>query len=337
MSSVTIRDVARAAGVSPGTVSRALNESPLVSHETKLRVEQIAKELDYSPNLVARKLSIGKTLSIAVLVPFFTRPSYIDRLNGIVGALTQTQYDLVIHNVETPEQRDTLLREIPRKERVDGVLILSLPPKERDLDFLENANIPIVFIDAHHSKLTNISSITVDDIEGGYKATQYLISLGHKKIGFIGDNIDNPFNFTSSRDRFMGYKKALEEENIEFQNRFYAEDKHERYAAQRLATKMLSQVDRPTAIFAASDTQAMGILEASKNLDIKVPQDLSVIGYDDVEMAEYLKLTTIRQMLFESGERGVELLLSHLDNVNLTPVHEVLPTELIVRETTSPI
>ena len=105
----------------------------LVSHETKLRVEQIAKELDYSPNLVARKLSIGKTLSIAVLVPFFTRPSYIDRLNGIVGALTQTQYDLVIHNVETPEQRDTLLREIPRKERVDGVLILSLPPKERDL------------------------------------------------------------------------------------------------------------------------------------------------------------------------------------------------------------
>ena len=132
-------------------------------------------------------------------------------------------------------------------------------------------------------------------------------------------------------------KKRLKKPNIEFQNRFYAEDKHERYAAQRLATKMLSQVDRPTAIFAASDTQAMGILEASNNLNIKVPQELSVIGYDDIEMAEYLKLTTIRQMLFESGERGVDLLLNHLENANQPPIHEILPTELIVRETTGPV
>ena len=336
MSSVTIRDVARAAGVSPGTVSRALNGSPLVSLDTKLRVEQIAKELDYTPNLIARRLSIGKTLSIAVLVPFFTRPSYIERLNGVVSALTPTQYDLVIHNVETPEQRDMFFREVPRKERVDGVLILSLPPKDEDLVYLENANIPIVLIDAYHSQISNMSTISVDDIEGGYKATQYLISLGHSKIGFIGDNIDNPFNFTSSRDRFIGYKKALQEAGLPFNNKFYAEDKHERYAAQRLAQKMLSGDDPPSAIIAASDTQAMGVLEAAKNLNISVPNDLSIIGYDDIEMAEYLNLTTIRQMLFESGERGVELLLQHLENPSLPPVHEVQSTELIIRGTTAP-
>ena len=337
MSSVTIRDVARVAGVSPGTVSRALNGSPLVSLETKLRVEQIAKELDYSPNLIARRLSIGKTLSIAVLVPFFTRPSYIERLNGVVGALTQTQYDLVIHNVETPQQRDMLFREIPRKERVDGVLILSLPPKDEELNYLEHANIPVVFIDAHHSRITTMSSIAVDDVEGGYKATQHLISLGHKKIGFIGDNIDNPFNFTSSRDRFWGYKKALLESGVPFNDKFYAEDKHERYAARRLALNMLSESDRPTAVFAASDTQAMGVLEAAKDLNISVPKELSIIGYDDIEMAEYLNLTTVRQMLFESGERGVELLLQLLENPNTPPVHEVQPTELIVRKTTAPL
>ena len=100
---------------------------------------------------------------------------------------------------------------------------------------------------------------------------------------------------------------------------------------------MLSQANRPTAIFAASDTQAMGVLEASKDMDIKIPQELSVIGYDDIEMAEYLKLTTIGQLLFESGERGVELLLKHLKNANQPPIHEILPTELIIRETTGPI
>ena len=337
MSSVTIRDVARIAGVSPGTVSRALNGSSLVSVETKLRVEEVARELDYSPNLIARRLSIGKTLSIAVLLPFFTRPSYVERLNGVVSTLAQTQYDLVIHNVETPEQRNILFREIPRKERVDGVLILSLPPRDEDLEFFHNANIPIVFVDAHHPQLIELSSISVNDIEGGYKATKYLISLGHKKIGFIGDYIDNPFNFTSSRDRFQGYKQALEESDLPFAPKYYAEDRHGRYAAQRLAQKILAQSDRPTAIVAASDTQAMGVLEAAKELNIKVPEDLSIIGYDDIEMAEYLKLTTIRQMLFESGERGVEILLQHLEDPERPPVHEIQPTELIVRETTAPL
>ncbi len=337
MSSVTIRDVARIAGVSPGTVSRALNGSSLVSVETKLRVEEVARELDYSPNLIARRLSIGKTLSIAVLLPFFTRPSYVERLNGVVSTLAQTQYDLVIHNVETPEQRNILFREIPRKERVDGVLILSLPPRDEDLEFFHNANIPIVFVDAHHPQLIELSSISVNDIEGGYKATKYLISLGHKKIGFIGDYIDNPFNFTSSRNRFQGYKQALEESDLPFVPKYYAEDRHGRYAAQRLAQKILAQSDRPTAIVAASDTQAMGVLEAAKELNIKVPEDLSIIGYDDIEMAEYLKLTTIRQMLFESGERGVEILLQHLEDPGQPPVHEIQPTELIVRETTAPL
>jgi len=331
----TIRDVARRAGVGVGTVSRVINNNPQVSEETRQRVLQVINSLGYVPNPIARKLSTGRTLTIAVIVPFFTRPSFNERLRGIESFLASSDYDLVIYNVETVERRDVCMQEIPRKDRFDGVIIMSLSPRDDDLPYLQRANIPLVLVDANHPSLASLHRVIVDDIAGGYQATRHLIELGHTRIGYVSDYLETPFNFTSSRFRLEGYKQALHEAGIPFCQDYHQQGEHGRAESYSMAMKLLSLPDFPTAIFAASDTQAMGVLQAANELGLRVPYDLSVIGYDDIEIAEYLGLTTVRQLLYESGRRGVELLLNIVDHINLEPVCEVLPTQLIVRKTTA--
>lgn len=333
---ITIRDVARRAGVGLGTVSRVINHSPLVNELTRTRVERAVAELDYVPNPAARGLPRGRTNTIAVIVPFFTRPSIIERLRGVENTLVQTDYDLIVYNVETPARRDQCIREVPRRGRVDGVLVISLPPRQADVAYLAKANVPIVLVDAHHPSLDQLNRLVVEDVRGGQQVTEYLIELGHRRIAFVGDAPDSPFNFTSSNDRLQGYRTALRKAQIPFERDYVAQGEHGRVQARELALALLRRSERPSAIFAASDTQAMGVLEAARELRLNVPRDLSVVGYDDIEVAEYLGLTTMRQSLFESGKRGVELLLNAIEHPFAKPVNQVLPTKLILRQTTAP-
>jgi LacI family transcriptional regulator len=331
----TIRDVAKQAGVGLGTVSRVINDSPQVSQATRERVMSAIATLNFVPNPTARRLSLGKTLTIAAIVPWFTRPAEVERLRGVEHTLAESEYDLVLYNVETPEKRNTYFRDVPRSERADGVLIVSLSPRDDDVERLAHSTLPIVLVDANHHSLRSLNRVITDDVAGGRAATQYLINLGHTRIGYISDPIDTPFNFTSSRDRLKGYRQALQAAGIPWRADFHGQGEHGRYEARRLACEMLQQPDRPTAIFAASDTQALGVLEAAQDLNLRVPEDLSVIGYDDIEISEYIGLTTIHQMLYESGKRGVELLLEVLINSAMNPQCDVLPTRLIVRKTTA--
>jgi DNA-binding LacI/PurR family transcriptional regulator len=335
MKTATIRDVAKQAGVGLGTVSRVINDSPLVSAATRKRVLEVIAELNYIPNPTARRLSLGKTLTIAVVVPFFTRPAQIERLRGIENSLAESEYDLIIYNVETVQRRDECLHEIPRKERADGVIIISLSPRNEDIPYLARADVPIVLVDANHPSLSQLNRVITDDVAGGRLATQHLIDLGHRRIGYISDYLETPFNFTSSRDRYKGYRAALQAANIPFQPEYHRQGEHGLYEAYVMAMEMLALPQPPTAIFAASDTQAMGVLQAAREKYVHVPEDLSIIGYDDIELAEYLGLTTVRQLLYESGQRGVELLLDILQEQQSEPVCETLPIELMVRNTTS--
>lgn len=337
MRTTTIRDVARRAGVGLGTVSRVINDSPLVSESTRERVLQIIAELNFVPNPTARRLSLGKTLTIAVVVPFFTRPAQTGRLRGIENALVESDYDLTIYNVETVQRRDYCIREVPRKERADGAIIQSLSPRNEDIPFLLAADVPIVLVDANHPSLHQLNRVVINDIEGGRLATQHLIDLGHHRIGFVSDYLEEPFNFTSSRDRFAGYREALQAARIPFRTEYHQQGEHGRHQAYCLAMEMLARPTPPTAIFAASDTQAMGVLQAARENNLRVPEDLSVVGYDDIEVAEYLGLTTIRQLLYESGQRGVELLLEILQEPSTQPICEVMPVELVARSTTAPL
>ena len=344
----TIRDIAQLAGVTPGTVSRAINGSPLVKDKTKSRILKIAEELDYSPNLVARRLSTGKTFAIGVVVPFFTRPAVSARLDGVVSILSNSQYDLVIHDIASPKQRSIGFQDVLRQERIDGALIISMPIVHEDIDYFKNSKVPIVSIDRKHPELADFDSIIIDDVLGGYEATKYLIKLGHRKIGFVGDitglltkpetdilEQDNPFMSTASRDRYEGYKKALREAGISVSPDYYGEDQYGYREARELAFQILRLDKPPTAIFAASDIQAFGVIQAAGNLGLSIPEDLSVIGFDDIPAAEFMQLTTTRQLLFESGCKGVEILLQAINGDRKENKTITFPTELVIRNTTA--
>lgn len=329
----TIYDVAERAGVGIATVSRVLNNSPKVRPETRELVLAAIEELGYEPQSYARRRSLRRALTLGVIVPFFTRPAMVGRLRGVEAAVAERGYDLVIYNVETPEKRDAYFRSIPLRQRIDGLIIVSLSPTDEDVRRFRDANQPVVLIDAHHPELNRV---VVDDVTGGELATQHLIELGHRKIAYISDPLVNPFNFTSSRDRYRGYRRALEKAGIPFRPEYHQQGEHGHYQARVMATQLLDLDDPPTAIFAASDTQAIGVLDAVRHRSLRVPEDISVVGYDDIEVAEYLGLTTIYQPMYETGLRGVELLLDLLERPDRTPVSVQLPVKLVKRTTTGP-
>lgn len=333
MSKSTIRDVARQAGVGIGTVSRVLNDSPSVSEATRQKVLTVIDSLDYSPNLAARRLSRGKTMAVGVIVPFFTNPSVVKRLQGIVSVFSDSAYDLVLFDVEKTKNPDIMLRNIIRRELIDGLLIISLKPTDNDVAEVLEADIPTVIVDADHRWL---SRIVVDNVAGAKQAIEHLIELGHRRISYINDDPMNPFNGAPTRDRHEGYRQALREADIPYRPEYYQQGTLNRSSARHLTQILLQLPEPPTAVFAYSDTQAIGVLEAANDMGVRVPEELSIVGYDDIEAAEFVHLTTIRQALHESGVRGAQLLLEQMVEPFPEPKEILLATELVVRNTTAP-
>lgn len=330
---VTISDVARLAGVGRGTVSRVLNDRANVDPATRARVLAAIKSLDFVPSQTARSLSLGRTRTVAVILPFLTRPSAVERLRGIELTLASAGYDLIVYNVETVERRDAVFHDLPRPERVDGLIIVSLSPHVTELERLERSGLPTILVDAHHRALPRV---VADDVLGGRLAAQHMIGLGHRRIAFIGDIPRTPLAFTSSRLRLTGVRRAVATAGLRLPASLVAIGDHSRRRAAELATRMLTSSLPPTGIVCASDTQAAGVLEAAGHLGLTVPGDLSVTGYDDLDLADHLGLTTIHQPLFESGVRAVQRLLRMLDGGPPEPAREVQEIRLVVRRSTAP-
>lgn len=327
----TIRDVARCAEVGVGTVSRVLNDSPLVSQDARERVRRAIDELGYRRSSTARNLSLGRTQTIGVVAPFFTTRSVVERLRGVVERLRRhREYDLLLFDVETLEQRADAFRDFAASDRVDGLLVISLRPTDAEVASLQREGLPIVLVDVRHPALPRV---VIDDVRGGELATEHLLAKGHRRIGFVGD-APTPFGFTSSEERRRGMARALRRAGIKRLSALERRGPHGRDEARELATALLRLEDRPTAVFAASDVQAMGVLEAAAAMRLRVPRDLAVIGFDDVEEAAALGLTTVRQPLRETGDRGAELLLSAIEGRENGPVEELAPLTVIERRTT---
>ncbi len=330
--SVTIREVAKRAGVGIATVSRVLNGSPSVSEETRRRVLQAIEELNYTPNPIARRLSTGRTWTIGALVPFFTLPEFVKRLQGIQRALSDSAYDLVLFNIESLAQRDKYFLDLSKNNRVDGLLILSLSLTDEQIATFAEAHIPLVLVDAVHPKA---SRVVADHALGGRLATEHLIALGHRRIAFVSDPLDDPFHFIAPRQRFQGYCRALEAAGLPLREAYHLHGAHGRENARRMGRALLSLDEPPTAVFAASDTQAIGVMEAARERGLRIPEDLSVIGYGDLRDAEYLDLTTVHQPLFESGVEAVNLLLELIEDPPETPRVVELPLHVVQRKTTA--
>jgi LacI family transcriptional regulator len=205
----TIARVAQEAGVGVGTVSRVINGSTAVSEATRRRVLEVVAELGYEPNATARALSTGRTRSIGVIAPFFTRPSVIERLRGVAPLLTASGYQLILIDVESPEQRDAAFRSLIG--RVDGLLSVTIAPGRADLERLAAAGVPVVLIDHAHPRLP---SVTVDDLAGGRMAVDHLLALGHRRIAFAGDTVDEVHGSSASTRRCTGYRRALADAGI---------------------------------------------------------------------------------------------------------------------------
>jgi DNA-binding LacI/PurR family transcriptional regulator len=284
----------------------------------------VIDELGYEPNAAARALSTGHTRTLGVLAPFFTQPSVVERLRGISRLLAQAGYQLVLFDVEHPES----FAELTAGGRLDGLLCVSLCPSDPEIARFKAASVPVVLVDCEHPELPGVA---IDDVEGGRLAAEHLLALGHRRIAYVGDDEDAPFGFTSSARRRVGAAAACEQAGADLLVR---RGPHGRESARALAADLLALPERPTAIFAGSDTQALGVLEAAEAAGLAVPDELSVMGFDDIEVARYVGLTTIAQPLEQSGTSGARLLLDALEGL---PSHsERLDLRLVVRATTAP-
>ncbi|HEX3056357.1 MAG TPA: LacI family DNA-binding transcriptional regulator [Gaiellaceae bacterium] len=328
-----IADVAARAGVGVATVSRVLNGHANVRPATRDRVLDAIRTLNYRPSSVARNLSLQRTMVIGALLPWFTNPSAVQRVRGIVDGLSGSAYDLMVFDIESEDRQRRAFELFDRGDRADGLLVVSTNPPDMEVERINAAGLPCVLVDAVHASLP---SIAVDDVAGGEMATRHLIELGHRRIALIGDPPPE-FRFDWSRDRTRGYEQALSRAGIEVRPEYVREGTRLLHVARGIAAELLALPDRPTAVFAASDTQAIGAIEAARARGIRVPEELSVIGFDDIEVASYVGLTTVRQPLFESGRRGAELLLRALSGRQVDVRTELLPLELVVRSTTGPV
>ena len=332
-SSARIADVAALAGVGVATVSRVINGHVGVRPSTRERVVEAIETLHYRPSSLARSLSLRRTMVVAALLPWFTNPSAVQRVRGVVDGLSASDYDLMVFDIESEDRQRRAFELFDRGDRADGLLVVSTLPPEAEVDRLRAADIPCVLIDAVHP---SFPSIAVDDVAGGELATRHLVALGHRRIALIGDPPPE-FRFDWSRDRTRGYERALAAAGIEVRADYVREGTRLPHVARAVATELLCLPERPTAVFAASDTQAIGVLEAARALGISVPGELSVVGFDDIEVAAYVGLTTVRQPLVESGRRGARILLDVLAGRPVAPLRELLPLELVVRSTTGPV
>jgi len=328
----TIADVATSAGVSVGTVSRVLNDSPNVREHTRLRVTEVMKRLNYRPSRTAASLSRGSTRTVVILVPFLTRPSVVARLAGAIGVLDEHGFDTVVRNVETAGQRDRHLAALTTRQEADGAVIVSLQLTSIHLDALRHSRLPLTMVD---SDAPGVPCTVVDDIKGGWLATEHLVKLGHCRIAFIGDERVGNLGFLSTRRRLLGYRRALDHYGLGYDPALVQLGEHSAAGAASLATGLLGRSGSPTAIFAASDTQALGVLAAAEKHGRAVPADLSVIGFDDLDSAAQLGLTTVRQPLAESGARGAGRLCALISGLPVRPLREELPLSVVARTSTT--
>jgi LacI family transcriptional regulator len=330
--SPTIYDVAKLAGVSISTISRVLNSPDKVNTDTHKRVMDAIDRLGFVPRAAARAHAMQNTNRIGVLTPFFTAPSFVQRFRGVASALSKANYELVIYPVDSVSHLQGYISSIPVMRNIDGLIIMSLALDNQDAQRLVSNGMETVLIEYSHPHL---NSIIIDDAYGGRLAAEHLIKKGHKTFAFLGD-IEPPEKFAIHpvKSRLMGFKQALQEAGLSLSPDLTRPASYNQEDSRQAARELLGQLKPPSAIFVASDIQALSVVQIARQLNIKVPEELAIIGFDDIDVAEHVDLTTIRQHLDESGRLAAEILLARINEPNRPLQHINLPLNLIERLTT---
>lgn len=328
---VTIYDIAREAKVGIGTVSRVFNNHPNVTPKTREKILSVAKRLNYHPHAYAQGLARRRTNTIAAIIPFFTNYFFVEILQGIQDKITNLGYDLILYGINHHGEIDEYLRKSDQRGRVDGILFFSskLPGSFAERSHAESR--PLVLVDTFHEKF---DSLHVDNFQGAIAATNHLIRLGHTNIGMINANLNN----TPASERKDGFTDALKAGGVEFRPQNIVEtnviknDGYTREAGYSSMKQLLNLgTDRPTAVFIASDVQAIGALSALRQAGLRAPEDVAIVAYDDIELAAHFGLTTMRQPMYRMGELAVEKLFQRMENPAMPPSHVHFIPTLIVR------
>lgn len=328
---ITIRDVARAAGVSTATVSRALRGLPNVDEQTRTRVKRVAAELDYVISPSASRLASGRTGSIGVITPYISRWFFSTVLSGIESVLQDAGMDLLLMSISNPESEHRLPPAPRLRRRVDGVLSISVPPKSEELQQVLDLDMPTSLIGTRND---STASVTIDDVAAGRIATRHLINLGHTRIGVISGN-PNDAPFTAEHDRHRGYIEAMTDADLEMDPALSEFGYFTIAGGEQAMTALLHSRQRPTAVFAMSDEMAFGAMRAMRSHGLVPGRDIALIGIDGHDMSEYLDLTTVAQPVFDLGRIAAEALLVQIRDGLPAPEPIQLPTRLIVRGSTS--
>ena len=328
----TIMDVARESGVSYSTVSRALNGYEYVKPTTREKVLRAAEKLGYVPNQQARSLAGGRSNLIGMLVPALDNGYIAEIIRGIDEELAKSHYNLILYTTHHHRGNEASYVATIVNSAADGLLLVVPLDSKHYLDMLREQRFPHVLID--QSDMTEQSPVVnATNWQGAYDATQYLIELGHKRIGFVTGLIE----MTSATERLDGYRAALSDFGIPSDESLIVMGDFREQGGYLAAQHLLDLSQKPTAIFASNDLSAFGVMDAIRERGLSIPNDMSVIGFDDIPQASIVhpKLTTIRQPLEQIGRMAVRMLLKHLANPDQPPSRLTLATRLIVRESCS--
>jgi len=328
---VSIEDVARLAGVSITTVSRVINNFPSVKARNRAKVQEVIKELNFKPSLLAQRLATGKSNVVMLVIPRYEGVFYsfyvLELIRGIGTLCDALKLDLLLHL--TDERSNLNLR------AVGGVIFADIITNRKQLEEALSSNIICVVLNNYVEDLP-VSCIAIDNIGGAQEAVNYLISLGHKKIAHItGDLVTQ-----AASQRFEGYKRALKKNNLELREEYIFKTDYSRGQARQAAENLIKMANPPTAVFVASDSMALEVMAVARESGKNIPADLSIVGFDDNPSGLYgpVALTTVRQPLIKMAEDSVKELNRLMNQKKEQKVKKILlPTELVIRESCKPL
>lgn len=335
--SVTLEDVAKKAGVSHTTVSMVIHNDPRITVETKERVSRAIKELNYHPNYMARGLAKGKTNTIAVVSSFYSSFFELEILRGFHNAMNEIGEGYELNQYSTlakAESKKNILRNILYGKRADAVIVLNLKPDKALLSEFKRNEVPLVLVE---EQMKGVHVLKMNNEKGGFIATEYLLKKGRKNIAVIGGELSGEEIGISPRERLDGYKKALEAAGIAFRQELVAEIKDYSMEDGRMALRMLLEKNLNTdAVFcSAGDIVACGVIAEAKERGIKIPQDISLVGYDDIMISSLVSpaLTTVKQPVEKMGEDAFRTAIEAAENKIKGAKVEIFEPELVIRET----
>lgn len=329
---ITIYDVAREAGVSMATVSRVVNGNPNVKPATRKKVLDVIRELGYRPNAVARGLASKKTTTVGVVIPDISNPFYAELARGIEDIASMYHYNIILSDSDLRKEKELQRIETLLEKQVDGLLFLGGEVTDAHREIFSAANVPIVLAATRDEK-KELASVTIDQIQAAKEATSVLIHEGHQKIAYIGGPLTDSVN---GYPRYLGYKEALAEHGIPFDEKLVRIGDYRYRSGYEAMQELLTAEESVTAVFAASDEMAVGGIHAAQDLGRRIPEELSIIGFENIPLASQVRplLSTVGVPMYDIGAVAMRLLTKYMNDEHVETGQVTLQYSIELRDST---